>query len=42
MLPGTVLVVKTTVERHTTSPSRIGDVHYDEVYTLVLASVTPG
>jgi len=42
VLPDTVLVVKTTVERHTTSPSRIGDVHYDEVYSLVLVSVTPG
>ncbi len=36
-----VLVVKTVVERHTTSPSRIGDVHYDEEYTLVLASLEP-
>ena len=42
VLPDTVLVVKTTVGRHTTSPSRIGDVHYDEVYTLVLASLMPG
>ncbi|MBI5158111.1 MAG: hypothetical protein HZA58_08910 [Acidimicrobiia bacterium] len=42
VLPGTVLVVRTTVDRHTTSPSRIGDVHYDEIYTLMLVSLTPG
>jgi hypothetical protein len=39
--PGTVLVVKTTVERHTVTPSRVGDVHYDEEYTLLLKSMEP-
>jgi hypothetical protein len=41
VLPDTVIVVKTVVERHTTTPSRVGDVHYDEIYTLVLASLEP-
>lgn len=38
VLPGTVLVVRTEVDRHTVSPSRVGDVRYDEVYTLVMES----
>ena len=41
MLPGSVLVVSTTVERHTVTPSRVGDVHYDEEYTLRLMSMEP-
>ena len=41
VLADSVIVVKTVVERHTTTPSRVGDVHYDELYTLVLASLEP-
>lgn len=41
VLPGSVLVVSTTVERHTVTPSRVGDVHYDEEYTLRLMSMEP-
>lgn len=41
VLRGTVLVVRTEVVRTITTPTGVGDVHYEESYTLQVTSVIP-
>jgi hypothetical protein len=40
--PGTVLVVRMTVVRHNVTDTQIGDVVYDEAYTVTLVALEPG